>query len=154
MDESHDISAFLYGESWLAKAFLFFAALSAVLVPISWFSHGIYVYLIIYPMGLAWMVFGFALFFVLGKRNIWAMLGKQPDVVTSPLPVIYWYCLGISLAYFLLIFFGYFLTSPERVPLGPTVDLRVFASGYLALNLGAYGFAHSAGRSKRNQAAA
>jgi hypothetical protein len=154
MDKPHDTLAFLDGDSWLAKTFLFFAALSAILVPISWFSHGLYVYLVIYPLGFAWMVLGSALFLLLGKRNVMAMLGKQPSVSTAPLPAIYWYCLGGSLLYCLSVFFGYALTSPEGVALGPTADLRIFAAGYLFLNLGAFGFAHFAGGKQRTQAAA
>jgi hypothetical protein len=154
MNEPQDILALLEQESWLGKTFLFFAAVSAILVPISWFTHGLYVYLLIFPMGLAWMFCGFALFIVLGKLNVLAMFGKHTNAAAPRLPNIYWYCLGVSLVYCVTVFFSYALSSPQGVALGPTADLRIFAAVYLSLNLGAFGFAHFAGASQRNRAAA
>jgi hypothetical protein len=137
------------GETRLAKASFLFAALSTMLVLGSWFPHGIYVYWIIYPLHLAIMVLMGSGFVMFAWRNLAGLFREVSYTVPTPLPVVYWVWFGASLVYFLAVFFGYVMTSPQRTPLGHAADLRIAASAYLLMSLGSFGLAHTAGRRRR-----
>lgn len=154
MTQLQDIKAFVRGTTRLARAFLLFAVLSAVLVPITLLQHDLYIWWVIYPMHLAGMVLMFMLFWALGRQNLSAMFGASSYVSAGPLPLVYWPLLGFSLFYLLYIFFAHASTSPQGVASRSTFDLRIPASFYLFLNLGGLGFAHSVGKRKRADQAA
>ena len=154
MIEPLDVRAFLAGETRLAKSFLALAALSTLLVVASWFPHGFYVYLIIFPLHLAVMGLMLVLFVMLARRNFATLFRTSAYVVAAPIPKIYWPCLGISLAYLLAVFLGYAANSQPGESLGPSADFRIFSSFSLFLSLGSFGFSHSIGRRQRTKDAA
>lgn len=155
MNSSNGIREFLATESALSKLWLGFTVASVGFVLYSWLPP---IYLASWtriPMHLGIMALGFVLFFVMGRRNLSALLGRPIEVTRAPMPMLYWPCLAVSLIYLATVFFGYGPQYPSGGPRAPIhVDLRIAGSFYLFMCLAAFGLSHLSGKRVPKVAAA
>jgi hypothetical protein len=139
------IAIFLESLTNQGAACLVVAASSLAVSVYAWLPFKQHLGVILFPMHLATMAALFSVFFLMAKHHAMAFHIKKLIQVRSPLPSIYWPILFASFVYFLAIFLGGFFYYPHGIDLGPSVNLRVFSSGWLFLSLVGFGFAQWTG---------
>lgn len=145
MTKSMSIFDFLKTSTWLARLCLLVAALSLLAAIYSWLPLVPHYLPMLFGMHLATMAVLFCVFVLLTRHHFTAFRLRRVAPFKVFFPAGYWFALLAAFAYFLVVFIGGAIYYPHGVDLGPTVSLRIFASGWLFLSLAAVGFAQWAG---------
>ena len=139
------IMEFLRSLTALSWACLAIAVASFAVSIYAWLPLSTHSQALLLPMHFATMAELFGVFGTMAKHHYVAFKLKhaiQPKIV---LPAMYWAATTLSLLYFFSVFFGSAFYFPHGVDLGPTVNLRIFSSGWLFLSLASLGYAQWAG---------
>ena len=145
MKDQRQFAVFLKSLTPLAWACLLMALASFAVSIYAWLPIGSHSAAILVPMHLATMAILFGVFAVMAKHHLAALHMRNSPRIKVSLPAGYWLATFASLAYLLAVFIGGALYYPPGVDLGPAVNLRIFASGWLFLSLAGLGFAQWAG---------
>ncbi|TXI47326.1 MAG: hypothetical protein E6Q50_13640 [Lysobacter sp.] len=145
MKKQAKIAAFLKSFTLLSWACFLMTAAGVVVAIYAWLPLASHSDAMLIPMPLASMAIMFAVFVTMAWHHWTALKMRGRPKVEVSLPAGYWFALFASLAYLLIVLAGVALYYPQNTDPGVVVNLRVFSSALIFMNLGGLGFAQWAG---------
>jgi uncharacterized membrane protein len=145
MKDQPQLGVFFKSLTPLSWACLVITFASLAISTYAWLPLQSHSQVVLFPMHLATMAALFCVFGTMAKHHAVAWRFKEAEPIKVSLPRFYWLTLVLVLLYSLSVFFGSALYYPHGVDLGPAVNLRIFASGWLFLSVAGLGFSQWAG---------